>query len=149
MTGMNLKQARLKQRIYSLDLQINTKQNLVKNLIDQKHELRQAYLVSMEKVRQNLVDQNSGIARIQEDYNSDIENLDKEERFLALELDELLNQRDWLSKTLLNHNTGPFLSKKSILVFLTFTLFVVCWGMLITQKHVLFRHIPQQQEVHD
>ena len=120
MAGMNFKPASLKQRICSLDLQIKTKKALVQNLIDQKHELRQSYLVSMEKFRQNIVKESPGIDSIQDDYSLDIENLDKEEQVLALELDELSNQRYQLRKTLLESNASLFIAKNHILFFLGF-----------------------------
>lgn len=128
MAGMNFKPASLKQRICSLDLQIKTKKALVQNLIDQRHELRQSYLVSMEKFRRNIVEEHSGIDRIQDDYNLDIENLDKEEQVLALELDELSNQRDQLRKTLLESNASLFITKNHILFFVGFVFFCCrCW----------------------
>ncbi len=149
MTGKNFKPASLKQRISSLAQQIKTKKTLIQSIIDQKHELRQSYIVSMEKIRQNIVKKCSEVSSIQDDYNSEILRLDKEEQVLTLELDELLNQRDQLSKTLLDQNTGLFFSKKLVLLFLTFSLFVVCSVLLVMQKHVLLKHVPQKQEVLD
>ena len=147
MTERNFKPASLKQRIFSLDRQINTKQALVQNLIDQKHELRQSYIVSMEKMRQNIVEKDSGIDRIQDDYNSKIVNLDREEQVLALELDELSNQRDQLRKALLESNASLFIAKKHVLVFLVFIFFVAGVGLLVAHKHVLYKDVPQQQGV--
>ena len=147
MTGMNFKQASLKQRICSLDLQIKTKKALVQNLIDQKHELRQSYLVSMEIFRRNIVEEHSGIDSIQDDYNLDIENLDKEEQVLALELDELSNQRDQLRKTLLESNASLFIAKKHVLAFLGFILLVAGVGLFLAHQHVMYKDVPQQQDV--
>ncbi|WP_115071763.1 hypothetical protein [Synechococcus sp. UW179B] len=147
MTERNVKPASLKQRIYSLDRQINTKQALVQNLIDQKHELRQSYIVSMEEMRHNIVEKYSGIDRIQDDYNSLIVNLDREEQVLGLELDELSNQRDLLRKALLESNASLFIAKKHVLVFLVFIFFVVGVGLLVAHKHVLYKDVPQQQGV--
>jgi len=147
MTGMNFKPASLKQRIYSLDRQIKTKQALVQNLIDQKHELRQTYLVSMEKFRRNIVVENSRIDSIQDDYNLDIEKLDKEEQVLALELDELSNQRDQLRKTLLESNASLFITKKHVLAFLGFILFAAGAGLFLAHQHVMYKDVPQQQDV--
>jgi hypothetical protein len=147
MTEMNFKPASLKQRIYSLDRQIYTKQALVQNIIDQKHELRQSYIVSMEEMRHNIVVKDSGIDRIQDDYNSLIVNLDREEQVLALELDELSNQRDQLRKALLESNASLFIAKKHVLVFLVFIFFVAGAGLLVAHKHVLYKDVPQQQGV--
>ena len=147
MTERNFKPASLKQRISSLDWQINTKQAFVQHLIDQKHELRQSYIVSMEKIRQNIVEKDSGIHRIQDNYNSKIVNLDREEQVLALELDELSNQRDQLRKALLESNASLFIAKKHVLVFLVFILFVAGAGLLVAHKHVLYKDVPQQQGV--
>jgi flagellin-specific chaperone FliS len=147
MTERNFKLASLKQRISSLDRQINTKQALVQNLIDQKHELRQSYIVSMEEMRHNIVEKDSGIDRIQDDFNSLIVNLDREEQVLALELDELSNQRDQLRKALLDSNASLFIAKKHVLVFLVFIFFVACAGLLVAHKHVLYKDVPQQQGV--
>ena len=147
MTETNFKPASLNQRISSLDRQINTKQALVQNLIDQKHELRQSYIASMEEMRQNIVEKDSGIDRIQDDFNSLIVNLDREEQVLALELDELSNQRDKLRKALLESNASLFIAKKHVLVFLVFIFFVAGAGLLVAHKHVLFKDVPQQQGV--
>ncbi len=144
---MNFKPANLKQRIYSLDRQIKTKQALVQNVIDQKHELRQSYLVSMEKFRRNMVVENLGIDSIQDDYNSGIENLDKEEQVLALELDELSNQRDQLRKTLLESNASLFITKKHVLASIGFILFVAGAGLFLAHQHVMYKDVPQQQDV--
>jgi hypothetical protein len=147
MTGMNFKPANLKQRIYSLDRQIKTKQALVQNVIDQKHELRQSYLVSMEKFRRNMVVENLGIDSIQDDYNSGIENLDKEEQVLALELEELSNQRDQLRETLLESNASLFITKKHVLASIGFILFVAGAGLFLAHQHVMYKDVPQQQNV--
>ena len=147
MTETNFKPASLNQRISSLDRQINTKQALVQNLIDQKHELRQSYIASMEEMRHNIVEKDSGIDRIQDDFNSLIVNLDREEQVLALELDELSNQRDKLRKALLDSNASLFIAKKHVLVFLVFIFFVAGAGLLVAHKHVLFKDVPQQQGV--
>ena len=147
MTERNFKPASLKQRISSLDWQINTKQALVQNLIDQKHELRQSYIVSMEKIRQNIVEKDSGIHRIQDDYNSKIVNLDREEQVLALELEELSNQRDQLRKTLLESNASLFIAKKHVLAFLGFILLVAGVGLFLAHQHVMYKDVPQQQNV--
>ena len=111
MTVKNFKPASLKQRISFLAKQIKTKKTLIQKLIDQKHELRQSYIVSMEKMRQNIVQKHSGNHSIQDDYHFEIVRLDKEEQVLTLEVDELLNQRDRLNKSLLDQNTGLFISK--------------------------------------
>ena len=147
MSERNSKPPSLKQCISSLDRQINTKQALVQNLIDQKHDLRQSYIVSMEEMRHNIVEIDSGIDRIQDDYNSLIVNLDREEQVLALELDELSNQRDQLRKALLESNASLFIAKKHVLVFLVFILFVAGAGLLVAHKHVLYKDVPQQQGV--
>jgi len=147
MTEMNFKPANLKQRIYSLDRQIKTKQALVQNVIDQKHELRQSYLVSMEKFRRNMVVENLGIDSIQDDYNSGIENLDKEEQVLALELEELSNQRDQLRETLLESNASLFITKKHVLASIGFILFVAGAGLFLAHQHVMYKDVPQQQDV--
>ncbi|NKB73495.1 MAG: hypothetical protein GKR83_03135 [Synechococcus sp. s2_metabat2_7] len=144
---MNFKPANLKQRIYSLDRQIKTKQALVQNVIDQKHELRQSYLVSMEKFRRNMVVENLGIDSIQDDYNSGIENLDKEEQVLALELEELSNQRDQLRETLLESNASLFITKKHVLASIGFILFVAGAGLFLAHQHVMYKDVPQQQDV--
>ena len=149
MTEENFKPASLKQRISSLAQQIKTKKTLIQSVIDQKHELRQSYIVSMEKIRQNIVEKCSEVYSIQDDYDSEIVRLDKEEQVLTLELDELLNQRDQLSKTLLDQNTGLSFPKKLVLLLLTFSFFVVCSALLVMQKHVLLKHVPQKQEVLD
>ena len=101
----------------------------------------------MEKIRQNIVEKDSGIHRIQDDYNSKIVNLDREEQVLALELDELSNQRDQLRKALLESNASLFIAKKHVLVFLVFILFVAGAGLLVAHKHVLYKDVPQQQGV--
>ncbi len=146
MTGKNFKPASLKQRISFLAKQIKTKKTLIQKLIDQKHELRQSYIVSMEKMRQNIVQKHLGNHSIQDDYNFEIVRLDKEEQVLTLEIDELLNQRDRLNKSLLDQDTGLFISKKFILAFLTFSFFVVCLGLLVTQKHILFSMFHNSKE---
>ena len=149
MTGKSEKPIHVKQNISSLDQQIRAKEKLIQEVIDQKQDLRQSYIEAMEGMRKNMANKDLSIESNQDDFTSTMERLDKEEEALSVEVKGLSEQRAQLNKSLIDGHASLFVSRKTILIITIISLVALSSGLVLSQRHVLFKDPSSEERVKD
>lgn len=146
MTGERTKPLELRSNIFSLSQKIKNKEKLLRKVSSQKKDLRQSYIETMEKLRNKANNKESRVVRNQEDFITTMDRLDNEEETLNLEIKDLSEQRAQLNKNLIDRNASLFIPQNLIIILSIIALLLLCSGLLLRQKNILFNFPPTQEQ---